>query len=105
MQALVGVIESSGRRSLQLRREAVRSLGRIGRSEAAGALAQVLQRRAWFRRKHNRLLRVAAAHALGRIGGPDAFGYLDEHSRHGDPAVRQACSEALRLLLATPGRS
>jgi hypothetical protein len=59
-------------------------------------LTAVLRRRALFGRKRNRMLRVVAAQALGRIGGAEASALLESFTRAGDPAVRQACEDSLR---------
>jgi HEAT repeat protein len=96
--ALVAVVEPGGDRPDEVRREAIRSLGRIGRREATPTLARVLERASFFGRKRSRALRVAAAHALGRIGGGEAQMLLARHARRGDRLVRQACSEALQIL-------
>ncbi len=98
VSSLIAVVEPGGDRPDEVRREAIRSLGRIGRREATPTLARVLERVPWFGRKRSRLLRVAAAHALGRIGGTEAQALLDQHARRGDKLVRQACSEALQIL-------
>jgi HEAT repeat protein len=94
----VAVVEPGGDRPDEVRREAIRSLGRIGRREATPTLARVLERASFFGRKRSRALRVAAAHALGRIGGGEAQMLLARHARRGDRLVRQACSEALQIL-------
>jgi HEAT repeat protein len=103
VSSLIAVVEPSGDRPDEVRREAIRSLGRIGRREAIPTLARVLERVPWFGRKRSRLLRVAAAHALGRIGGAEAQALLDQHARRGDKLVRQACSEALQILTRMGG--
>jgi HEAT repeat protein len=103
LSALISVVEPGGERPDELRREAIRSLGRIGRREATPTLSRVLERTRWVGRKRNRALRVAAAHALGRIGGPEAEAALARYARRGDPPVRRACGEALQLLTRMAG--
>jgi hypothetical protein len=44
---------------------------------------------------------VAAAQAIGQIGGNSASEVLAAHARRGDPAVRHACEEAARRLAAS----
>lgn len=101
--SLLAVVEPGGDRPDEVRREAIRSLGRIGRREATPTLARVLERVPWFGRRRSRLLRVAAAHALGRIGGAEVQALLDQHAGRGDKLVRQACSEALQILTRMGG--
>ncbi len=103
LEALLRVADSGSPCPVLVRREAIRSLGRLRRSEALPQLERVLRRRTWFQRKWNRTLRVAAAQALGRLGGARAFALLEEHARSGDPAVREACSESLRALARSVG--
>jgi hypothetical protein len=100
--ALIALAEPASRCGDDLRREAIRSLGRLGCSEAVPALSRVLEHRPLFGRRRSRDLRVAAAHALGRIGGEDASNVLTVHAERGEGRVRQACAEALRLLAAGP---
>jgi hypothetical protein len=103
VSSLIAAVEPGADRPDEVRREAIRSLGRIGRREATPTLARVLERAPWFGRKRSRLLRVAAAHALGRIGGAEAQALLDQQARRGDKLVRQACSEALQILTRMGG--
>ncbi|HTO55148.1 MAG TPA: HEAT repeat domain-containing protein [Myxococcota bacterium] len=79
-----------------LRREAIRSLGRLASVEALNRLKQVLDHAPFFGRARFRALRIAAAQAIGQIGGPVAIQTLHPHARTGDAEVRQACQEAIR---------
>ncbi|HKC49759.1 MAG TPA: HEAT repeat domain-containing protein [Myxococcota bacterium] len=79
-----------------LRREAIRSLGRLASAEALTRLKRVLDHAPLLGRARFRPLRVAAAQAIGQIGGAIALQTLQPHARRGDPEVRQACQEAIR---------
>jgi HEAT repeat protein len=81
-----------------LRREAIRSLGRLASPEALRRLAKVLDHSPMFGKARFRALRVAAAQAIGQIGGAAALQTLQPHAKRGDSDVRQACQEALRRL-------
>ena len=81
-----------------LRREAIRSLGRLASIEALNRLKRVLDHAPFFGRARFRSLRIAAAQAIGQIGGPVALQTLHPHGRGGDAEVRQACQEAIRRI-------
>ena len=81
-----------------LRREAIRSLGRLGSVEALNRLKRVLDHAPLLGRARFRALRIAAAQAIGQIGGPVAIQTLLPHARRGDSEVRQACQEAIRRI-------
>lgn len=81
-----------------LRREAIRSLGRLASIEALNRLKRVLDHAPFFGRARFRSLRIAAAQAIGQIGGPVALQTLHPHARGGDAEVRQACQEAIRRI-------
>jgi HEAT repeat protein len=81
-----------------LRREAIRSLGRLASSEALTRLKRVLDHAPLFGRTRFRPLRIAAAQAIGQIGGAIAIQTLTPYARTGDPEVRQACQEAIRRI-------
>ncbi|HXX49547.1 MAG TPA: HEAT repeat domain-containing protein [Myxococcota bacterium] len=81
-----------------LRREAIRSLGRLASAEALNRLKRVLDHAPFLGRARFRALRVAAAQAIGQIGGPVAIQALAPHARRGDAEVRQACAEAVRRI-------
>ncbi|MFI5316725.1 MAG: HEAT repeat domain-containing protein [Myxococcota bacterium] len=81
-----------------LRREAIRSLGRLASVEALNRLKRVLDHAPFFGRARFRALRIAAAQAIGQIGGPVAIQTLHPHARRGDAEVRQACQEAIRRI-------
>jgi len=75
--------------------ETVEALGQIGSSEAVPALIRMLQ-------SPRSMLRRAAARALGRIGDPSAIEALKQASEEkGDPDLRRASVQALRVLGAT----
>jgi HEAT repeat protein len=84
-----------------LRREAIRSLGRLASAEALKRLQRVLDHAPFFGRARFRPLRIAAAQAIGQIGGAIAIQILQPHARRGDPEVRQACQEAIRRVERT----
>ena len=96
INALVRVVDPRAGRSVEVRGEAIRSLGELETPRAGPVLTRVLARRGWLRRRQNRNLRLLAAESLGRIGGSRAVTVLKEHSVRGDRAVRIACREALR---------
>ncbi|HTO09809.1 MAG TPA: HEAT repeat domain-containing protein [Myxococcota bacterium] len=81
-----------------LRREAIRSLGRLASIDALNRLKRVLDHAPFFGRTRFRSLRIAAAQAIGQIGGPVALQTLHPHARGGDADVRQACQEAIRRI-------
>jgi HEAT repeat protein len=97
-RVLGDLVDPASRRPENLRRAAIRSLGRLGGPEALARLKRVLDHNPTFGRARVRALRVAAAQAIAQIGGPAAFQALYAHARGGDAAVRQACLEALRRL-------
>ncbi len=98
VQALAKILDTSSRYSENEQREAIRSLGRIRNPEALAPLKHVLARKTFLRRKRTRALRIAAARAIGRIGGDDASMALAEHAVGPDPAVRKACHESLERM-------
>lgn len=72
--------------------ETVHALGNLGHQDAVGPLGQLL-------RSPRSIVRRAAARALGRIGHPDAVPQLIEAAEEpGDPDLRRASLQALRLL-------
>ncbi len=98
VQALAQILDTNSRYSEDEQREAIRSLGRIRNPEALAPLKQVLGRKTFLRRRRTRALRIAAARAIGRIGGDDASMALAEHAVGPDPAVRKACQESLKRM-------
>ena len=98
VQALAQILDTNSRYSENEQREAIRSLGRIRNPEALAPLKQILGRETFLRRRRTRALRIAAARAIGRIGGDDASMALAEHAVGPDPAVRKACQESLKRM-------
>jgi len=102
VRALLSVAEEKKGRSPEVRREAIRNLGRIGNPAALAVLEVVLDERSWLSRRMSRELRVAAAESIGKIGGEGARAILERHARGGGGDVRQACREILRHIEALP---
>jgi HEAT repeat protein len=98
LRALIQAVPDEAGRPPAVRIEAIRGLGRIRHESAVPALSAVLQSGSLFRRGEERELRVAAAHALGRIGGDEASAALRAAAGRGDAAVCEACAQALQPL-------
>jgi HEAT repeat protein len=94
--ALVGALRRALRDDqLELAREAIRGLGRLGRAEAVPILQEILDRRSWLGRRKLRELQLAAAGAVGLIPGPAARTCLERAASRGDAQVRRAARAAL----------
>jgi HEAT repeat protein len=102
VRALLSVAEEKKGRSLELRREAIRNLGRIGDASALAVLETVLAERGWLSRRTSRELCITAAESIGKIGGEAARTILERQSRASGADVRQACREILRQLESPP---
>ncbi len=91
---------ASGRREMsdEVSVEAIRSLGRQGDPAAVPVLVEILDHRGVMGRARWRPRRIAAAQALGRIGGPDAYQALERNVRRGDTSVGDACRRAIQGL-------
>jgi len=98
VRALGHILDPQQRHPEHEQREAIRSLGRIRNPEALGTLKQVLERRTFFRRMRTRRLRIAAARAIGRIGGEEASRLLAQHAEENDEPVQTACRESLERM-------
>ncbi len=96
LEVLVSTLRRSIREDeLNLAREVIRALGRLGRSEAVGELGAILSRRAWFGRRRQRELKLSAAAALARLPGEEAQELLEQTIRRGDAQLRRAAQTAL----------
>ncbi len=84
-----------GSETLDLAREAVRGLGRMGRHEAVPVLVEILERRSFLRRRRLRELHLAAVAALAKLPGEAARTALETAARRGDSEVREAARHAL----------
>lgn len=106
LQALIGMLDRRARYPTAVKRAAIRSLGRMRSPHALAVLRQVLERRSllFFRARKNRELRVAAAQAIGKIGGDEATLVLSAHARSGDPEVARVCRESLERLASSTAR-
>jgi HEAT repeat protein len=103
VRALTGVISDDATVSEELRLEAIRGLGRISSELAVPALGELLERKPFFGKKKRRDLRVAAAHALGQIGGESAYMAVQPHTGDSDAEVSKACRQALRQMSQSAG--
>jgi HEAT repeat protein len=74
---------------------AIESLGVLADPEAVAPLKEALYRGEWWAPGRNKVLRGAAAHALARIGTPDAQAVLDEAIASGPRGVRAAAKAHL----------
>lgn len=88
---------------LPLARELVRALGRLGRSEAAPAIAAVLQHGGFFQRRKLRDLKLAAITALASLPGRVANDALARASRSSDSQLRQTAALAVKRRTQEPG--
>lgn len=96
--ALLRIVQTPDARMRQLeqKKEAIRTLGEIGAADTVAPLAElVLQRRFWFRTRHDEL-RAAAVAAIGEIGDPAAQEVLEWASGDRSPLVARAAQQALK---------
>jgi hypothetical protein len=91
---------ASGRRELveSIAVDAIRALGHPGNGGAVATLTSILERRSLLGRSRERPRRMAAALALGRVGGPAAQRALEAHAQRDEADVSEACQRALREL-------
>ncbi len=87
--------ERSGTRGLEEQKRAITALGAIGDPEGLPTLIGLLHRRRWFFRRATEELRLAAAYALGALGGPDATQALRAVAKSAGPGLKRACEMAL----------
>lgn len=93
---LIELVEEAAREGRsEVAREAIRALGRLGRQEAAGPLAELLLRKGLLHRRRLRELKVAAAAALGCLPGDEAVGALAQAVGSRDGQIRRAAQLAL----------
>ncbi len=100
LPALAALADERSRRADNVRRAAIASLGRIGSPAALARLKRILDHAPFLGAARVRGLRMAAAQAVGQIGGNSALEVLEAHARRGDPEVRRVCEEAARRLAA-----
>ncbi|HSH69791.1 MAG TPA: HEAT repeat domain-containing protein, partial [Deferrisomatales bacterium] len=87
----------------ELKVVALHAVARMGLEEAEGRLLRELQRRHWFSRERWRRVRVAAAQALGKVGGAAASPVLERCVRRGEPELRAAAERSLAALVRRTG--
>lgn len=80
---------------IELRKEAARSLGMIGGSNATAILKNLLKKEVFWGKKQNDEVRSVAAISLGRIGGKDAVDLLEEVAGTSKGIVHIACKKAV----------
>ncbi|MFQ5848462.1 MAG: HEAT repeat domain-containing protein [Candidatus Methylomirabilales bacterium] len=88
--------EPPGARELEEQKMAIAALGAIGDAEALPTLLFLLHRKRWLLRRRTEQLRIAAAYALGALGGSEATEALRAAARSAPPALRRACETALK---------
>ncbi len=104
LPALAALADERSKRAEGVRRAAIASLGRIGSPAALARLTKILDHAPFFGAAKLRPLRVAAAQAIGQIGGNSAAEVLAAHAGRGDSEVRRACQEAARRLAGAAKR-
>ena len=87
--------ERPGIRDLKEQKAAIAVLGTIGDTGALPTLIAILRRKQWFTRKAIEELRLAAAQALGELGGPVAIETLRAVAQSARATLREACERAL----------
>ena len=97
--------ERLGIRELEEQKAAIAVLGTIGDSQALPTLIAILRRKQWFSRKAIEDLRLAAAHALGELGGADATEALRAVAQSARSDLRQACERALSRAQPSEGET
>lgn len=80
----------------EVKKEAIRALGEIGSPEAVPTLLGILRQRKFWRRDRFDEVRVAAAVALGDIGGTEATAALQDATDDRSPTVARAAAGALK---------
>ncbi len=88
--------EPPGTRDIKEQKMAVAALGAIGEPEALLTLIALLRQKRWFHRRATEKLRIAAAYALGKLGGPQAEEALQTVAQSARPALKHACEVALK---------
>jgi HEAT repeat protein len=97
--------ERPGIRELEEQKAAIAVLGTIGDPQALPTLIAILRRKQWFSRKAIEDLRLAAAHALGELGGADATEALRAVAQSARSDLRQACERALSRAQPSEGET
>jgi hypothetical protein len=80
---------------LEIRKEAVKALGIIRDVKAVKYLVRLLAKKSWFSRESTDELRSLAAASLGRIGGEEAIGAIEEASRNSTGRLYATCKKIL----------
>ncbi|MFQ5959838.1 MAG: HEAT repeat domain-containing protein [Candidatus Methylomirabilales bacterium] len=88
--------EPPGTRDIEEQKMAIAALGAIGEPEALLTLIALLRRKRWFQRRATETLRIAAAYALGKLGGPQAEEALQAVGQSARPALKHACEVVLK---------
>lgn len=88
--------EPPGTRDVEEQKIAIAALGAIGDREALPTLIGLLHQKRWFQRRTTEKLRIAAAYALGKFGGPEARTALQAVGQSARPALKHACEVALK---------
>lgn len=80
---------------IDIRKEAIKSLGLIGGEKAITILKNLLKKQVFWGKKPNDEIRSLAAISLGRIGGSDVREVLEEVSKTSRGLVHIACKKAM----------
>lgn len=89
--------------ALDLAREVVRSLGRLGHPDSVAALCAVMGRGGFFSRRRLRELKLSAIGSLRALPGAEAEAGLRSALRQRDRVLREAASSALLHRGSRPG--
>ena len=97
---LLKLLEQSdwSRRTIDIKKDAIRALGEIRASGAVPALTAILGKRRFLRRALNDELRAAAAAALGEINEERGRPALEKALQDRNPEVARAAAKALAQL-------
>jgi HEAT repeat protein len=98
--AVVPLGEIVARRDLlheneELRKEAIKALGALGDESGVPYLKKALLAKSWLASGVSESIKILAATALGKIGGPEAIKVLEKASKSHKGNIFNACNKAL----------
>ena len=85
--------------NLDIRKEAVKSLGLIGNDRAIPTLTKLISRKVWFGKHDHEELRALAVISLGKIGGEAAHRVVEHMVKSAEGVVKIACNKALKEMV------